>query len=672
MARPETWRAPLPAALILLCALCTTLPSGIAATAKSSSTLPENTRTAVLDPARLAIRQKDFAAAQSRLEKLAQQGNADAAYLLGSLLLANPSGDPDPNAAKQWLQQAAQAGRPRADYLLAVIAATVAPLDETEARRRLQLAAQGNVAEAQQLQRENRLPYAFLPAVDLQEQEARAAAALRAARVNDVAALQRLAVEPAMVQVRDEFNRDLLAIAAASDAVDAAAWLLRNGGKPESQDAAGATALLLAARAPKGAVVGALLAAKVHIAAVDRAGNNALHLAAASGDVTRVTQLLAAKVPVNEVNQDGDRPMDIALRRTDKPLADVLRAAGAEASRPATVRNVSLTDVQRAAGNADAYAGRSDLDVAAGRRDVRLLKSLLAKGAYSAAQKNSALLSACESGLPNAVTVLLGAGADRNASDARQRRPVSIAVQQNNAAVLDVLLTAGAPAGVASASGTPVLIEAVIAGHTALIGPLLAHGALVDAVDATGRTALMWAALQDDASMLDQLLARKPDIARRDRSGRDALMHAAANSSAGTLRRLLAAGANPRTADPEGHTALGEAATRGTAEGVQVLLTAGANVNARARNDTSVLMQAAGANRPEAVRVLLRAGADVGLRDSQGETALTLAARDAAPEVVKALLDAGADRAIRNNNRVNAGDIAENLHRQAVLALLSK
>jgi ankyrin repeat protein len=95
-------------------------------------------------------------------------------------------------------------------------------------------------------------------------------------------------------------------------------------------------------------------------------------------------------------------------------------------------------------------------------------------------------------------------------------------------------------------------------------------------------------------------------------------------------------------------------------------------VNARARNDTSVLMQAAGANRPEAVRVLLRAGADVGLRDSQGETALTLAARDAAPEVVKALLDAGADRAIRNNNRVNAGDIAENLHRQAVLALLSK
>ena len=84
---------------------------------------------------------------------------------------------------------------------------------------------------------------------------------------------------------------------------------------------------------------------------------------------------------VNAANRDGDQPLDIAQRTGHAAVMAQLRAAGAQASRPPSIRTAVLEHVQRPRGIADLYAGRSDLEVAASRRDVRLLKSLLARGA---------------------------------------------------------------------------------------------------------------------------------------------------------------------------------------------------------------------------------------------------------------------------------------------------
>ena len=168
-----------------------------------------------LDPVRLAIRNKDFAGARRLLDPLARGTNVDAQYLLGALLLSSPDGDPDPVAARNWLQKAAGSGDPRAAYMLSVLSATSAPIDEVAAKRWLETAAKGGLEPAIELQRKGRLPMSFLPAIDLTEADARAAAFARAAMTNDVGTLQRLAPSKAEVNAVDEFGRAALAHAAA-------------------------------------------------------------------------------------------------------------------------------------------------------------------------------------------------------------------------------------------------------------------------------------------------------------------------------------------------------------------------------------------------------------------------------------------------------------------------
>jgi ankyrin repeat protein len=623
-----------------------------------------------LEPVRLAVRQKQFSAALTRLEVLGRSGNEQAQYLLGAMLLANPAGDSDPEGARRWLQQAAASGSARAAYLLAVIAATAEVADDEAARRWLKEAADRGFEPAVALQSAGRLPLQFLPAEDLEESEARAAALLRAARMNDLATLQRLAgVTPATTV--DAFGRGALALAAQADAAEAVAWLLQNGASIDARDSAGATALMLAARAPKARALEALLLAGASVSAADTVLNTALHLACFSADAARVQRLLQAGAAHTAINQDGDLPLDIALRGDHKEVEAALRAAGAQASRPPPARDEQLTHVQRARGSADAYAAFSDLAVAASRRDPGLLKTLLAAQSFSAAEKNAALMAAVESASTGSVTTLLQAGANAAAVDVRKRSPVGVAAQRQDAELLELLLRSGGSAAGKGNGGATLLLEAVNSGSSAIAQVLLAHGASIDAADDQGRTALMLAAARGDEPMLDMLLKLGASVALRDRSGRNALLHAAAGGTPAQVLRLLASGSDARLSDQVGNTPLAAAATRGMKEVLRALLAAGADVDAATRNGMTVLMAASAADQLEATTVLLGAGAKVNLRDRQGDTALTIAARDSSVALIRALLAAGADRNIRNGNRANAQDIAHDLHREAIVELLA-
>ena len=63
-----------------------------------------------------------------------------------------------------------------------------------------------------------------------------------------------------------------LSVAAANDAARAVEWLLAAGAAVDARDQNGLTALLLAAAAPKGAAIPALLAAKADPRAADLLG----------------------------------------------------------------------------------------------------------------------------------------------------------------------------------------------------------------------------------------------------------------------------------------------------------------------------------------------------------------------------------------------------------------
>ena len=60
-----------------------------------------------LEGVKTAIRLKDFGAAQSELQRLADAGNADAQYLLAAFYLNGLGGPRNPVQAKLWLEKSA-------------------------------------------------------------------------------------------------------------------------------------------------------------------------------------------------------------------------------------------------------------------------------------------------------------------------------------------------------------------------------------------------------------------------------------------------------------------------------------------------------------------------------------------------------------------------------------
>ncbi len=74
-----------------------------------------------LEPARSAIRGKQFGRAVQELTAQAEHGSVDAKYLLGLAYLSGLDRKPEQSAALQWLRSAAQSGHPGAAFVLAGI-----------------------------------------------------------------------------------------------------------------------------------------------------------------------------------------------------------------------------------------------------------------------------------------------------------------------------------------------------------------------------------------------------------------------------------------------------------------------------------------------------------------------------------------------------------------------
>src|ERR1700757_723011 len=120
-----------PRAGIWLTLLCVPIAQAIAAApaapAKSFG------RTDPLESAKTAIRLKNFGAAQSDLQRLADAGNAEAQFLLASFYLNGLAGPRDAAQAKVWLEKAAAQGNSRAAFSLANLYAAAAPPDQQAA-----------------------------------------------------------------------------------------------------------------------------------------------------------------------------------------------------------------------------------------------------------------------------------------------------------------------------------------------------------------------------------------------------------------------------------------------------------------------------------------------------------------------------------------------------------
>lgn len=622
-----------------------------------------------VEPARAAIRVKDFRQAAELLRARANGGDARAQYLLGSLYRAGLGVAAQQAEARKLFAAAAQRGHAAAAYSLAMSLANDEPRDPEQARTWMKRAADGGHDLAKAALTRGSLPLQFLPQKDLTEASARRAALWLAIQQNE-SQLVTLLADAGTIDGTDEFGRGVLALAAQSGAAQVVPTLLQDGASADTADSFGVTPLMLAAAAGNTAIVDALLRAHVPLDAVDRVGNSALMYAAAAPSDAVVAQLLDAGAPTAALNAQGWSALDWAVYADAKDAAQRLRARGLTTRRIAgIVADSAAVPLRRAGGAADLYRHQSDLQVAAGRSSPQLLQAVLR--AERAANRAGTLPAAAMfplvvTGSVAAVESALAAGVDEAGAPEDVLRWLSV---RGDAKVLTTLLARGDAAGLDRAS---LLASAVRAHRIDNVKALLAADTDVNGPDERGRTPLMLAAASGQPDVVIELLRQLAQANLADKHGRTALWYAAAAGNANAVDALLAAKASAEAADSAGATPLIVAAANGHDLVVASLLKAGARADTTTASGSTALMLAATGGHTVVIGQLLGAKARVDAQNRYGDTALIAATRAGRAAIVRQLLAAGASGNLRNADRATALDVASALALDDLRTLLER
>jgi len=212
---------------------------------------------------------------------------------------------------------------------------------------------------------------------------------------------------------------------------------------------------------------------------------------------------------------------------------------------------------------------------AVGRRDLKEIKKLVAKGAdpdaefvdhadvmeepiSDAGMLLTPLISAARSGDTDVVRTLLALGAKPNHKGRSGETALLWAVADGHQDSVRVLLAWGAKPNDSAYKGKPVLIFAVRLADAQLVTLrlLVAKGADVNAKDSSGQTALMEAVDDIVPDNVNFLIRMHAALNTQDHRGRTALMVAASLGSKSTVAALIAAHADVNIHDNKGWTAL--------------------------------------------------------------------------------------------------------------------
>jgi ankyrin repeat protein len=287
------------------------------------------------------------------------------------------------------------------------------------------------------------------------------------------------------------------------------------------------------------------------------------------------------------------------------------------------------------------------------RGDLRALKSALRKP-DAAKTKDSkgvtVLMYAVAFGSPEAVRMLIDAGADVNAKNSFDATALLWAA--GDAAKARMLMEHGADVNARSKQGrTPLIAAAAHDGNSETVRLLLEKGADARAQDALGAGALHTAAAAGDMESVRLLLDKGVDASIADKGGNTPLAMAAGSNNPALVKLLLEKGAKVNAANTfAGTVKFGPIALvhmtplmfsvpNGTPELVKMLLDAGANVNEKdVRGMTPLMLSVSSdAQNVEIVKLLIAAKADVNARSAAGETALDWALKYNNPAILETL-----------------------------------
>jgi len=261
---------------------------------------------------------------------------------------------------------------------------------------------------------------------------------------------------------------------------------------------------------------------------------------------------------------------------------------------------------------------------------------------------------------------LVAMGLDPTAGNAAGQTPLHLVYELEPPSVTEALARAGAPLDARDNQGRTPLHAAVTAGYNWGGWSLLALEPPVDAADNDGLQPLHLAVAQwtrpewwrdvsacYSADMVRTLVSRGADISATDNAGNTPLHHAAMANAVPAARYLIEQGVRLDPRNDARQTPLHFASERGCAAMVRRLIDAGASLHTRDAEGRTPLHCAATADYPDAVKVILRKARSSDLprlrraRDKAGRTPLDCARQAGHAPATRALEAAGRLQAAR-------------------------
>lgn len=279
----------------------------------------------------------------------------------------------------------------------------------------------------------------------------------------------------------------------------------------------------------------------------------------------------------------------------------------------------------------------------------------------------SAFMLAARRNSPEMITTLLDAGVNVNETDRHNNSALMGAAGENTAEAVRVLLEADADVNHRGNFKSTALIWAVNSKNTAeipkIVRLLLMAGADPSLRNLDKQTPLMIAESRGDIPETVELLkAGSENLPKLQikRMNPDRFAALCENCSVWEIVKAHDSGINFNAQGKGGMTGLMSAAEKNTPAVVKALLKFGADPNIEGANHKSALYAATMRNDLEIMKVLISYGADVNQHLGYGIRLLMIVAEKCEPETIELLLNSGAEPKLRNNKGRKVIDFAIN------------